>query len=158
MVPRIIMVATDASENAKKAELFAAELADSMEGAELLLVHTIPPRELPPITITDTGAFPAYEAHTTETGAARLHGEALLEEAKARVEGALAGADVTVATKLIENKSPAKGILDEALATGECKMIVVGDRGHGGIPGLLLGSVSSQVLHGAHCPVLIVKS
>ena len=70
----------------------------------------------------------------------------------------LEGTGVKVATKLIENKSPAKGILDEALSTGECKMIVVGDRGHGGLPGLLLGSVSSQVLHGAHCPVIIVKS
>jgi nucleotide-binding universal stress UspA family protein len=158
MVPRIIMVATDASDNAKKAEVFAAELAASMAGAELLLVHTVSPRELPPITITGTGVLPAYEAHTTETGAARVEGEAMLEAAKARVEAALAGADVTVATKLIENRSPAKGILDEALATGECKMIVVGDRGHGGIPGLLLGSVSSQVLHGAHCPVVIVKS
>ena len=157
MVPKIIMVATDASENAKKAELFAAELARSMHDTALLLVHTSPPRELPPISPSGIDAFPSYEAHTNETGAARVEGEALLEAAQARVEAVLEGTGVKVATKLIENKSPAKGILDEALSTGECKMIVVGDRGHGGLPGLLLGSVSSQVLHGAHCPVIIVK-
>ena len=157
MVPKIIMVATDASDNAKKAELFAAELAGAMHDTELLLVHNIPPRELPPISPLGTDAFPSYEAHTLETGAARVQGEELLDEAKARVEAALEGAGVKVVTRLIENRSAAKGILDEALATGECKMIVVGSRGHGGIPGLLLGSVSSQVLHGAHCPVLIVK-
>lgn len=158
MVPSTIMVATDASENAKKAELFAAELAGKMRDTAVLIVHTIPPRGLPPVSPEGTDQFPSYQAQTTETGAHRVEGEALLEAAKARVESALEGTGIAVETRLIESKSPAKGILDEASATGECKMIVVGDRGHGGLPGLLLGSVSSQVLHGSHCPVLIVKN
>jgi nucleotide-binding universal stress UspA family protein len=157
MVPKIIMVATDASENAKKAELFAAELAGMMDSVSLLLVHVVPPRELPPVAPLGTDAFPSYETHTTETGENRLRGEALLADARARVQAALGQGNVAVQTKVLEARSPANGIVDEARATGECKMIVVGDRGHGGLPGLLLGSVSSQVLHGAHCPVLIVK-
>jgi nucleotide-binding universal stress UspA family protein len=36
-------------------------------------------------------------------------------------------------------------------------MIVVGRRGHGGIHRALLGSVSSGMLHTAHCPVAVVR-
>ncbi len=36
------------------------------------------------------------------------------------------------------------------------EMLIVGSRGHGGIAGVLLGSVSAMCAEHAHCPVLII--
>jgi nucleotide-binding universal stress UspA family protein len=53
----------------------------------------------------------------------------------------------------VVNDLPARALLE----AGEgAWMLVVGSRGLGGFQGLLLGSVSQQVVHHAACPVLVV--
>lgn len=50
---------------------------------------------------------------------------------------------------------PAEELLKAAV---EADMIVVGSRGCGGFKKLSLGSVSSQLVHHGHCPVVVIPS
>jgi nucleotide-binding universal stress UspA family protein len=60
--------------------------------------------------------------------------------------------DVAVREALVKG-GPGRTLID---ASETARMLVLGTRGHGGIPGMLLGSVSTVVLHHAHCPVMVV--
>jgi nucleotide-binding universal stress UspA family protein len=54
--------------------------------------------------------------------------------------------------RVVHEGHPAEVLAD---LSASAQLIVVGTRGHGGFTGLLLGSVSLQVLHHAQCPVLV---
>ena len=50
---------------------------------------------------------------------------------------------------------PAEALLE---AADDADMLVVGSRGAGGFKRLLMGSVSLQVTHHAHCPVVVIPA
>lgn len=54
----------------------------------------------------------------------------------------------------VRHGRPSAEILEAARGAG---LLVVGSRGRGARSGLLLGSVSQEVLHRAHCPVAVVS-
>jgi nucleotide-binding universal stress UspA family protein len=57
--------------------------------------------------------------------------------------------------RLVARGRAGRALLDEA---ARAQLAVVGSRGHGEIAGLLLDSVSNALVHGAGCPVAIVRS
>ena len=60
---------------------------------------------------------------------------------------------VTVTGRVVEG-NPASALID---ASKNADLVAVGSRGHGGFTGMLLGSVSHQTIHHAHCPVLVIR-
>ena len=60
---------------------------------------------------------------------------------------------VTVTGRIVEG-NPASALID---ASKEADLVAEGSRGHGGFTGMLLGSVSHQTIHHAHCPVLVIR-
>lgn len=79
-------------------------------------------------------------------------GRELLDAALAQAGGAPAG----VAVERVTRFAPTANLLVEE-SRGKA-LLVVGSRGRGGFTGLLLGSVSQQVVHHADCPVVVIPA
>jgi nucleotide-binding universal stress UspA family protein len=139
----LITVGVDGSPNGREALRFSLSEA-RLRGARLRVVHSW---SIPPLTATGVGMIPAYGLLRDELGAAAeetLDGE--LERVDAR------GENVEIERRIAKGDA-ARAILDGA---ADAELLVVGSRGHGGVTGALLGSVSRACLHHAPCPVAVV--
>ncbi len=143
-----ILVAVDGSAPSLHALDVAAALAKPL-GASLLLVAVVrTPDHLEP----ELEAYARIE-HLSEPLTALLStsAEALLETVRAR---ALAHGARPVDHQ-VRIGQPAEQILAAAASHG-ADLIVCGNRGHGHLAGLLLGSVAQAMLTAAERPVLVV--
>ena len=138
---KTIVVGIDGSKPAEAALDLAAEEA-FLRGARLIVVCAWDV----PVVIGPEGG---YSSEMVEGLDADF--ESLVRAAVARV--AELQPQVVCEGKVIKGQA-ASVLLDEA---EHADMIVVGSRGRGGFSSLLLGSVTQQVVHHAHCPVLVAR-
>lgn len=142
-----ILVATDGSPHAMRAAELAARFARELREVEVVLVSA---GHIPAIALGGPGADMMVDYAVLEEGFEKA-GHAILEQTRA----AFHGIDVPVRMEYRRGE-PSHEIL-AAAAAAKADFIVMGSRGLGQIGGLILGSVSERVLHGAHIPVLIVR-
>jgi nucleotide-binding universal stress UspA family protein len=146
--PTKILLATDGSEEAELAASTAADLARGT-GSELHVVYVEP--------ITYAYQLGGWEAYNPDV-LTRLE-EAAEEEARNRLDEQVqkireAGGEIVGAHARVGYPDAEIGGLAGKLGAG---LIVMGSRGLGALRRALIGSVSSSVVHHAHCPVLVVR-
>ena len=134
-----IVVGVDGSENASRAVDWAAAEAKA-RGCRVHLVHswTYPALSMPLSALED---LPPIDVEAAAK-------EVLTERTRQLVaEGVEVDGEVS-------NELASQSLIQ---ASSDADLLVVGARGTGGFKGLLLGSVSDQCAHHAHCPVVIVR-
>jgi nucleotide-binding universal stress UspA family protein len=77
------------------------------------------------------------------------------EEMTLKVTSQLGAAQPSSVTVRAISGFPVQELID---ASRTADLLVVGSRGAGGFARLMIGSVSSQVVHHAHCPVVVIPS
>lgn len=136
-----ILLATDGSENAKRAANEAAGLARELS-SHVILVYIInnPPSQSRMVKAN-------FDVHSL-----------LEEDAKSEIKHTINifEKDGLAYTLKVAIGDPAAEIIEIA-EKERADLIVIGSRGLGAIKGVFLGSVSQKVTHHAKCPVMIVK-
>ena len=165
-----IVVATDGSENAKRALEVGAKLASAC-GARLTVVHVaslnvsledVETAEDLPQEVKDEinrmreamGGFEltAHARVPAPQSAIEFVGNAVLD----RAENVARDSGMTKTSRVLAYGNAAENIAAEA-EKAKADLIVIGTRGLSDLSGLLVGSVSHKVIHLAKCPCVTVK-
>ncbi len=134
---KTILLPTDFSDASKRAQSYAAALADRFR-ARLLILHAKDPRDynLPPETWQ----------HAEDADAHKMQ----------ELQKSIANAFPVLKSELCVGEGTASQIVESALAKHKVDMIVLGTRGRTGVGKLLLGSQAEEIFRRAACPVLTV--
>ena len=142
-----ILVTIDGSDPSKHALGFGVDLAER-DGAELVVLTVVP---TVPLYLAVDGEFAYYPRLIDDME--QFH-EKLLAEAVQNIQSDHGGLNVST---LLRKGNPARNIVEAAREEG-VDLIVIGNRGTGGLISWMLGSTSRSVAEACTVPVLIVKN
>jgi nucleotide-binding universal stress UspA family protein len=140
-----IVVGVDGSAHARAALGWAMREAATRRDA--LTVLTVSPAQASPWTHRPL----TMPAEASVVAQARQAVETVVGE----VAGEIGPAQPESVTVQAFSGFPAQALID---ASRTADLVVIGSRGAGGFEALLMGSISSQVVHHAACPVVVVPT
>ena len=140
MEQRKILVAVDGSAHSNSVVDTAIQYAKLLE-AKVLLVHC-------------HKRFPTIlgEPHRNNAIVSTIRESEILIEP---FSGRLRDAEVDFEERLMEE--PAAAVIVDIAKIQKCELIIMGSRGLTSLEGLIVGSVTTRVLHTTPCSVLVVK-
>jgi nucleotide-binding universal stress UspA family protein len=151
--PARILLATDGSEVATLAAQTAADIVKKT-GSDLHVVYVMP--TLVDVLDANRDELLPFGPRTNEIEDIIL-GEAW-EFLKAQAEPISAAGDTVQQDHLhLKTGRPDSDIVELADKEIHAELIILGNRGAGGVKRALMGSVSDSVVRHAHCPVLVVR-
>jgi nucleotide-binding universal stress UspA family protein len=145
-----IIIAVDASENARRAVVYVGKLIAGIKGFKVLILHVI--RE------PEEDFFPTSAERDKWLDNYKLKVDAMLKDYREiLINEGVEPADVSVRSSLRHCPSLAECILMEREQT-QCNTIVVGRQGLSRSEEFLFGSVSSKIVnHARNCTVWVVE-
>jgi nucleotide-binding universal stress UspA family protein len=138
---KTIVVGVDGSPGSRKALTWAAAEAAG-HGADLVVLNVWEHTLLPP-----AGSVSVSERYVPDPS------QRTAEELLQVITEELGEEPPVLVRPLVKQGRPAKVLIE---ASDGADLLVVGERGHGGFAGLVLGSVSQHVAAYAKCPVTVV--
>jgi nucleotide-binding universal stress UspA family protein len=139
-----ILIPVDGSPASLRAVDFAIEMLARNPGDSLVLLHV---QNIGAINASFSEAMPADWLHEAASQASTQ----ALKDAIGKCEGA------SVAFKTLASTGQTAETIAHVAREEDVGHIVMGTRGLGGIKGLLLGSVATQVIHLAEVPITLIK-
>ena len=139
-----ILIPVDGSPASLRAVDFAVQRLVRGEGDSLVLLH------VQNLGSVDMAGFSAAIPDFVSKAASQASNQAL-QDAVGKCEG------FHVAFKSIARAGPIAVTIAKVAREESVGQIVMGTRGLGGVQGLLLGSVATQVIHLAEVPITLIK-
>lgn len=140
-----IVVGVDGSEESDAAVRWAAREA-VIHDMSVTLIHVVVPVVV---------SWPAGHLQTSFSDWQRDNANEVIDNAQKTLHADLGEAELPVVNTEVAYAQVVQALVD---ASRQAQMVVVGSRGMGRVGRAILGSVSSGVVHHAHCPVAVVHA